>query len=88
MRGVSMTWPGNIWEWVTDWYDKDYYSTLPSDKPADDPRGPDQGTGLRALRGGSFANDSRLLRTANRNGNAPGYGYVSFGFRCLREVAR
>jgi formylglycine-generating enzyme required for sulfatase activity len=78
---------GNVWEWVVDWYDKDNYATRPSHQPSDDPLGPDHGTGLRVLRGGSFANDPRFLRVANRNGNASGYGSLTFGFRCVLEAA-
>ncbi len=41
---------GNVWEWVADWYDKDYYKV----SPRNDPRGPDHETGVRVLRGGAF----------------------------------
>ena len=76
---------GNVWEWVADWYDQDYYGTLPSDKAVDNPRGPQQGT-LRVLRGGSFIDDARNLRASNRTGGVPGGRYDYVGFRCVREV--
>lgn len=76
---------GNVWEWVADWYDEDYYSTLPSDKPADDPRGPQYGT-LPVLRGGSFFVVPRYLRASYRVRLVPGNKYDVFGFRCVREV--
>jgi sulfatase modifying factor 1 len=77
---------GNVWNWVADWYDKDYYSTLPSKKTADDPRGSQFGT-LRVLRGGSFDDGPKYLRASYRNWFGPGSRYFSFGFRCLREEA-
>lgn len=40
---------GNVWEWVNDGYEKNYYST----GPAKDPQGPDY-DGKRSLRGGSW----------------------------------
>jgi formylglycine-generating enzyme required for sulfatase activity len=76
---------GNVLEWASDWYDKDYYASLPSDKPMDDPRGPQSGT-MRVLRGGSFSHDTRFLRAAYRNRNEPDYRYNNIGFRCVREV--
>jgi sulfatase modifying factor 1 len=76
---------GNVWEWVADWYDENYYATLPSEGPAEDPRGPQSGK-ARVLRGGSFGNVSRNLRAANRNWNEPDFRDYYIGFRCVREV--
>jgi formylglycine-generating enzyme required for sulfatase activity len=75
---------GNVWEWVADWYDAKYYTTLPLNEPTEDPPGPQSGK-LRVLRGGSFLSDSRGLRAASRHFFAPGAEYKGLGFRCLRE---
>jgi len=40
---------------------------------------------VRVLRGGSFVNDARDLRAANRDADAPGDRSSSIGFRCVRE---
>jgi hypothetical protein len=40
------------------------------------------------LRGGSFNNDTRNLRAANRNRNAPDNRNNNIGFRCVRDVER
>ena len=42
---------GNVWEWVNDWYDENYYQSSPSS----DPLGPDAGQ-YRVARGGSWSN--------------------------------
>jgi formylglycine-generating enzyme required for sulfatase activity len=74
---------GSVWEWTADWYDKDYYGTLPQDKAADDPRGPQSGT-MRVLRGGSFGFVTWVLRAGYRGRYAPGYWDSYIGFRCVR----
>ena len=57
---------GNVWEWCQGWYGKDYYQNSPAKNP------PGPGTGLyRVLRGGSWNNNSRYLRVADRNYNGP-----------------
>ena len=76
---------GNVWEWAADRYDENYYETMPPDKPAEDPRGPESGK-VRVLRGGSFFYVSWYLRAANRFRSAPVFGNDFFGFRCVREV--
>jgi formylglycine-generating enzyme required for sulfatase activity len=76
---------GNVWEWVTDWYEENYYQGLPS--PAIDPKGPASGT-YRVLRGGSWGTYPGFVRASVRGRVVPGvrFNYVGAGFRCAREV--
>ncbi|MBA4348368.1 MAG: hypothetical protein C0415_00040 [Thermodesulfovibrio sp.] len=50
---------GNVWEWVSDWFDVNYYKNSPKDNP----KGPSSGS-YKALRGGSWRDDAgaRVLR--------------------------
>ncbi len=59
---------GNVWEWVADWYDSDYYDT----SPLENPTGPASGTS-KVLRGGSWGDGSVNLRVAGRVGVNPGF---------------
>ena len=70
---------GNVWEWVADWYDENYYKNSPSSNP----QGPDSGS-YRVLRGGSWDNIENLLRVSFRGGSAPGGRFDVIGFRCAR----
>jgi sulfatase modifying factor 1 len=74
---------GNVWEWVSDWYQEDYYRSLAS--PVSDPTGPAEGT-YRVLRGGSWYDGSWYLRAALRNSVVPVNWNDGIGFRCAREV--
>ncbi len=73
---------GNVWEWVADWFDENYYSN----SPANDPTGPASGK-ARVKRGGSFDHSEFGLRVANRcdfchvdrHGN-------NLGGRCARDA--
>ena len=71
---------GNVWEWVADWYDDDYYSISPSENPA----GPASGK-YRVLRGGSWSNDANYVRTAYRFRHKPYGAWNGSGFRCARS---
>ena len=72
---------GNVWEWVWDWHGKNAYA---ADARGDaiDPKGPPEGVG-RVLRGGSWSNALRYLRSSHRNLHAPDYRDGTAGFRVL-----
>ena len=71
---------GNVWEWVADWYDENYYANSPSSNPL----GSDTGE-YRALRGGSWLNNENGLRSATRHRNHPTDTSSNYGFRCSRS---
>jgi len=70
---------GNVWEWVHDWWDEDYYD----DSPYQDPQGPGSGT-ARIVRGGSWIDGSIGLRVAGRDDLLPVNSDSGHGFRCAR----
>jgi formylglycine-generating enzyme required for sulfatase activity len=72
---------GNVWEWVNDWYDQNYYKN----SPAQDPPGPTSGQ-YRVLRGASWDFDPRGVRVSGRGRLAPGDGGTNVGVRCGGEV--
>jgi len=72
---------GNIWEWVQDWYDGDYYSSPP---PRRDPKGAGAGQ-YRVGRGGGWCSDASYCRSAVRYGGSPGSRSSILGFRLLRQ---
>jgi formylglycine-generating enzyme required for sulfatase activity/transcriptional regulator of met regulon len=72
---------GNVWEWVNDWYDQNYYQN----SPAQDPSGPASGT-ERVLRGGSWGSPPSFVRVSNRRWYNPGSRNDFYGFRCGGEV--
>jgi formylglycine-generating enzyme required for sulfatase activity len=73
---------GNVWEWVSDWYDEHYYSSSPSTDPA----GPTSGQ-YRILRGGSWINPPAFVRVSGRDSYHPGVRINNLGVRCGGEVA-
>jgi eukaryotic-like serine/threonine-protein kinase len=68
---------GNVWEWVNDWYQADYYSLSPYANPL----GPVSGTS-KGLRGGSLVELWPYLRVLTRSMAAPLAYDVNIGFRC------
>ena len=72
---------GNVWEWVSDWYDNDYYKNSPSQNPTGPPTG-----GFKVIRGGSWNTSARNLRAADRYFDPPSFRsqYVP-GFRCAKN---
>ncbi len=71
---------GNVWEWVQDWFDVDYYKS----SPRVDPRGPSSGF-YRVFRGGDFYNSAQVARSALGRGFAsPDVRGATIGVRLLR----
>jgi iron(II)-dependent oxidoreductase len=73
---------GNVREWVSDWYDANYYSS----GPYENPKGPEEGK-FHVVRGGGWFSgaycNAVYLRLA-----LPGSWWVDFnvGFRCARDL--
>ena len=69
---------GNIWEWVSDWYDPEYYASSPTHAPA----GPKIGE-TKIVRGGAWTDAPDLVRAFTRLGVfPPHYASQVIGFRC------
>jgi len=69
---------GNVWEWVSDWYDSNYYKN----RPKNNPTGPNSGFS-RVLRGGSWSNNARSLQATSRSYGPPGNRSSLNGLRLL-----
>jgi formylglycine-generating enzyme required for sulfatase activity len=67
---------GNVWEWCNDWYDRDYYSSSPTDNP----QGASSGS-YHVLRGGGWAEYAQYCRTTYRS-SSDRRG-ISNGFRLV-----
>lgn len=67
---------GNVWEWVWDWYDDDYYHRSPKRNPIRDSRGT-----YKVARGGGWDCHPWLLRSTGRAGCDPQRGNDTLGFR-------
>jgi serine/threonine-protein kinase len=70
---------GNVWEWVADGYDEDYYAKSPDTNP--------QGgasVNQKVLRGGSWSTEAHNVRVSNRFWAFPGRNDTD-GFRCAQS---
>ena len=70
---------GNVWEWVSDWYDPNYYTMSPSQNPTGPPRGES-----KVIRGGSWGSGPEALRSADREIHSPSFRGLGTGFRCAK----
>ena len=70
---------GNVYEWVEDWYAKDYYRV----RPQKNPQGPVGGS-KKVMRGGSWINYSVGVRPADRTDADPDDRFDFSGFRCAK----
>jgi formylglycine-generating enzyme required for sulfatase activity len=71
---------GNVWEWVADRYQEDYYQAAPDRNP----QGPNKGT-AQVMRGGSWSEAPVNVRCAYRSWYMPDARYFNLGFRCARD---
>ncbi|MRS03981.1 hypothetical protein EG832_12295, partial [bacterium] len=71
---------GNVYEWVADWYGKDYYQSTPEL----DPTGPLDGR-KRVYRGGSYTSSAEEMATYLRYALEPEKQASDLGFRCILE---
>ncbi|MDD5089898.1 MAG: formylglycine-generating enzyme family protein [Candidatus Wallbacteria bacterium] len=72
---------GNVCEWVSDWYDANYYKT----SPLQDPTGPSQIMKYKVFRGGGWHYFGHNCRSASRGYGTPAHVYSNFGLRILAE---
>ena len=72
---------GNVWEWVEDCYESGYWGA-----PDDGSARTNGECSSRVLRGGSWYNFPRILRSAFRLGIVPSSRNVGIGFRLARTL--
>lgn len=71
---------GNVWEWVWDWYDWNYYKG----SPLFSPQGPENGQ-YKVMRGGAWYNYGTHANIHTRQNHYPTYRQNSVGFRVARS---
>jgi len=72
---------GNAWEWVSDWYQYDYFSSSPTNNP----KGPATGD-CKVVKGGGWFLCECYLRPANREPRGAGDHDHGLGFRLASDV--
>lgn len=73
---------GNAREWVSDWYDPDYYKHAPNLNP----QGPDKKGVVRSIRGGSWHSPVADITTSARGRGGFALQTHGTGFRCARGL--
>ncbi|MBI5417479.1 formylglycine-generating enzyme family protein [Candidatus Poribacteria bacterium] len=71
---------GNLNEWCSDFFDRNYYKN----SPLKNPKGPEKGTD-KVIKGGGFSYDSHYCRTTRRGSYSPSQRSSTIGFRCVKD---
>jgi len=71
---------GNVFEWINDWYQADYYTI----SPYKNPKGPDSG-GFRLMKSGSWVESAQGVRISFRLGQFPSNTDTDSGFRIAKD---
>jgi len=71
---------GNVWEWVQDWFEEDYFDVEPQHF-----RGPDSGE-EKVMRGGAWDTSNNFTRTSRRGRLNHQYWFADVGFRCAADT--
>jgi formylglycine-generating enzyme required for sulfatase activity len=74
---------GGVWEWVSDWYDAEYYR----ETEAKNPTGPSTGRAW-VMRGGSWADDAEAVTVSFRNAVEEDCLSPNIGFRLCRQALK
>jgi formylglycine-generating enzyme required for sulfatase activity len=86
---------GNVWEWTSDWFNAEHYTTLQAskgvqEKGADQCHNPENPYAIeRVTKGGSFLcaqNYCRNYRPTARRGTSYDSGASNVGFRCVSDT--
>jgi formylglycine-generating enzyme required for sulfatase activity len=74
---------GNVWEWVSDWFDPEAYPLRQTNQATVDPEVFVNKMDRRVVRGGAWGSIPEEIRISLRGFQVPGADVIDFGFRCL-----
>jgi serine/threonine protein kinase/formylglycine-generating enzyme required for sulfatase activity len=74
---------GNVYEWVSDWYQEDYFKVSPNTNP----QGPASGQ-YRVMKGGGWNSNAKQVRITGKDVGEPQSYNSLLGFRCTADGAQ